>query len=117
MPASRRRLWLPSIITTLVTLYAPFSWLLWIDYPWTSYRFYWLKLWPLLPGFFPGAVLLHARVPDSVEFASWGLGTAVLIVALSYLGSRGPRRLLLSALIALAISIPSALSAYSLFRA
>jgi hypothetical protein len=116
-PTVTRRHWLIALALTLCCLYAPFGWLLWMDYPWNGYRLLWIRLWPLLPGFVPGTMLLHGHVPDPVEFASWGAATAGLIAALTYLGSRGPRRLVLSTAISLGIAIPSSFMAYALFRA
>ena len=41
----------------LACLYAPYAWVVLIRYPWSAYRRFWVKLWPVLPGFIPGAVV------------------------------------------------------------
>jgi len=96
-------------------LYAPFSWLLVIDYGWSPYRWGWLKMWPVLPGFLPGAIWLHGN--DELEFFAWGATTLSLLLGLSWLGTRGTVGLTAALLVALAVSIPSAYIAYALFRA
>jgi hypothetical protein len=96
-------------------LYAPFSWLLLIDYGWGDYRWQWLRLWPILPGFLPGAFFLHGN--DTLEFTAWAATTFVLLFGLSWLGTRGTVGLAVALVVALAISVPSAYIAYALFRA
>jgi hypothetical protein len=92
----------------------PFGWLL-LDYPWSAYRLHWLKLWPILPGFVPGAALFHPH--DALEFTTMGVTTLVLLAGLTWLGSRGRYWLALAAGIALLVSVPSAWFAYAAFRA
>lgn len=106
-----------SLAVVLLGLYTPFGWLLLIDYPWTSYRLLWLKLWPLLPGFLPAAWLLHARVSDSLEFKTMGVTSFVLITGLTWLGSYGRWRLAAAFAFALLVSAPTAMMTYAAFRA
>jgi hypothetical protein len=35
----------------LLVIYAPYCWLIFMDYPWDSYRWQWMRMWPVLPGF------------------------------------------------------------------
>ena len=55
-----------------------------------------------------------ARLPDA-EFITMGVTTFVLLVSLTWLGSRGWKRLVAAAVIALLISIPSSMVAHSLY--
>lgn len=103
----------------LLCVYLPYSWLLWIDYPWNDYRWTWLAMSPLMPGLVP-AVWVNAVTRLNSEYLTFPLAvllTVIWIVALTLLGMRRRRYLIVAALIALVISIPCALGAYSLFRA
>ena len=63
-------------------LEAPFAWLLWIDYPTSSYKTFWLIHWPALPGF--PAILVARRfgASESVQWLSMALLAATLFVTL-----------------------------------
>ena len=109
-----------TLAVVALCLYAPFSWLLLIDYPWRGgYRIFWLKLWPILPGFLagflPGPLLFHRHLP--YEFHTMGVTTLILLAGLTWLGFSGQRRLATVAGLALLTSIPSAIIAYGVFRA
>ncbi len=97
----------------LVCVYAPYSWLLWIDYPWNEYRLTWLAQWPLLPGLVPG--LLISSGVGIMVFA--GMFTVAFVVALVLFGTRSRPALVMAALIAIGISIPFALLTYRFFLA
>ena len=99
---------------TLLCLHGPFSWLLTISYPWDSYRMTWLMLWPILPGLWAG-LPFHPRA--FVEFPMMALATLALVGSLTYISTKGAVGRIASALIGLAISVPTAMLAYSLFRA
>lgn len=109
-----RRKILMSLGITLLCLHGPFSWLLVISYPWNSYRLTWLMLWPILPGLFAG-LPFHPRSP--VEFSVMGFATLAVVVFLTYIGTKGIFGRIASAVIALAISVPTAMLSYTLFRA
>jgi hypothetical protein len=96
-------------------LYAPFAWLLVIDYGWGEYRLFWLNLWPIMPGFLVGMYLFHPH--DVAEFTTMGATTVVLLLGLTWLGSGSRWRLLAAATIALAVSVPQAFMAHAVFRA
>jgi hypothetical protein len=101
-----RRRWFISLAVMACVLYAPFSWLLWIEYPWSAYHWLWFRMWPILPGL-PSTILLRSlgmRWPDWVEMIVMGLLTALLLLILTWLGSRGRWWLIITALIALALS-------------
>lgn len=103
-----------AFVVAAFCLYAPFSWLL--LYPhWNGYWWTWMKLWPILPGFVPGALLFHPH--DLPEFLTMGVVTVALLASLTWLGSGGGWRLVAAALISLAVSIPSAILAHGAFVA
>jgi hypothetical protein len=108
----RRRVWV-SLTIVATCLYVPFAWLVLEENHWSDYRLFWLKLWAVLPGFIPGALLFHPH--DAAEFTAMGVTTLLLLVGLTWLGSRGWKCLLAAALIALLISIPSSMSAHSAY--
>lgn len=104
-----------SLAVVAICLYAPFSWLLFAENNWSDYLLMWLKLWPILPGFIPGAYLFHPH--DLPEFITMGVVTAALLVLLTWLGAGGRGRLFVAASLALCVSIPSAFFAYAAFVA
>ncbi len=110
---SRVRRRLGSLGIVLLCLYAPFSWLLFIDYPRSAYRWYWLAMWPVLPGFLAG-VKFHSSEP--LELTVMGLATAVAIGLLTYVGTLGVWGRVASIVLALAISVPTAMMSYLVFR-
>ena len=46
-----------ALIVTHLGLFLPSAWPVLIDHPWDSYRWTWVRLWPILPGFLPGALV------------------------------------------------------------
>ena len=105
-----------SLAVMLVCLYPPYGWLLVTDYPWGPYRWQWLKSWPVLPGLLPGGVLFRGS-STAIKYTAMGVFTAVLLVGLTWLGSRSRRLLLIVALIVLALSALNSWGAYHVFRA
>lgn len=102
-----------SLAVVAACLYLPFSWLLVTENNWSDYRLSWLKLWPILPGILPGAFLFHPH--DIAEFTTMGVTTLLLLVGLTWLGSRAWKHLVAAAVIALLISIPSSMAAHSAY--
>src|SRR5690606_29121263 len=49
--------WMVSVLVMALAIYAPFSWLILIDYPWNDYRWQWVIRWPALPMLMPAALL------------------------------------------------------------
>ena len=81
------------ILLVLVCLYAPYAWLVLIDYPWDSYRWLWIKMWLVLPG-----ILVHFSqtihlLPDWSGFIIMGAVTCG-IVALSTVQAARSKRFL-----------------------
>lgn len=65
------RLALPRLLLVLLAVYLPYAWLLWIDYPWNSYRWSWIKIWPLLPGIVGSAFLGRGFVGFTLTGLFW----------------------------------------------
>ena len=110
-----RRLAALSLVHAALCLYLPFAWLVLIDYPWTSYRVSWLLLWPILPGFLPGAYFFHPHGPS--EFTTMGIATALLLGIGAWIHRQGRIGVVVTTLLLLLISVPSAMLAYAAFRA
>jgi hypothetical protein len=105
-----------AFLVAWLSLYAPFAWLLVINYPWPGgYRLFWLRLWPILPGFVPGAWLFHPN--DRLEFLTMAIVTGLLLCGLTWLGTRGRTGLVAAAVLGLLVSVPSSFLAYAAFRA
>jgi hypothetical protein len=104
--------WGGFLSSILVSLYAPFAWLLCLDYPWNGYRWFWTKLWPLLPGFIPG-MLVHPHQPD--EFVVMGLATIGILLVAVCTGRRSRIAFAFGLLSCLLWSLLNSLSAYHAF--
>jgi hypothetical protein len=76
------------IALVLVCLYAPYAWLVLIDYPWNCYRWLWIKLWLVLPGIL---VLLSRTIhllPDWMGFLIMGAVICVIVAVSTVLAVR-----------------------------
>lgn len=104
-----------SLRQVALCLYLPFSWVVLIDCPWSDCQSHWVRLWPVLPGLVPGALLFHPQ--DVAEFTTMGLTTVVLLIGLTWLGTRGRYGLIAATMIALIVSVPSAIIGYALYLA
>lgn len=116
---ARRRRWLHSAAVIAFAMYAPFSWVLWIDEPWNSQRWLWIRIWPILPGISPTALInsaAHVRMSDGVMFLLMGAITLAALLQFSWLGSRGKRWLVITATIVFALSCCNAWVGYQLYR-
>lgn len=69
--------------------------------------FGWALLWPILPGFGPGAFLAHPH--DRAIFVVAALTTIGLLAGLTWLGSAGGWRLGFAIALAFLVSIPTAM--------
>jgi hypothetical protein len=81
----RSRHWAVPYFVTLACLYLPFLWVLW-DYPWDSYRWTWVKLWPVLPGLVAG-MFVHPN--DLAMVRASAVTAALLVTVFTKLGSTG----------------------------
>lgn len=101
----------PAIIAAL---YLPQIWFFLIDYPWSSYRLYWLKFLPGLPLFFPCFLLTH-RFSDLVSMILPAVCVAAEMAGLFWLSRKAFLAFWLALAAACALSIFSALGAHSVF--
>jgi len=97
-----------------ICLYAPFAWVLLIDYPWNGYQWMWVKMLPVLPGFLIG-IAFHPH--DAAMFVAMGVATLAMLVAGTLLGRRGRLALCIVASVAFAVSAASSFFADVAFRA
>ena len=108
---------LPRVAMALACLYAPYSWLLLIDSPWDSYRWHWIKMWPVLPGLLVHSIQAVHRQPDGLGYLAMG-GVTALIIAPIILSSRRSRRAaLVASVVVVLLSGANAWIAYQLFLA
>lgn len=116
---AQRRRWLVSLMVMAFALYAPFGWLLWGDIWSDSQHQLWLALWPILPGL-PATILLRhfmqPQWPQWAEMVAMGVFTALLLLLFTWLGTRGKRWLIITAIIVFALSCYNGWVGYMLFR-
>ena len=100
----------------LFCLYAPYAWILFVDYRWNDYRLFWLAAWPVLPGLVVG---LFVRGSTPVTMAAMGAFTGAVVYATWLIVRLGRRRrwiVIAVATVVLALSILNAWFAYLVFR-
>jgi hypothetical protein len=115
---ARRRRRVTALAVMACAMYAPFSWLLWIDYPWSGYHWLWLRMGPILPGL-PATILLRIfgwRMPESIEMLCMVAFTALALLLFTWLGSRSRRWLIVTAIVVFALSCYNGWVGYILFR-
>src|SRR5687767_7585534 len=78
-------------ILALFCLYAPYSWLVLMDGPWNAYRWYWIRMWPLLPGLLVHAIPSVHRQPDGVGFLAMAAAASLIFAVTVLLARRGGR--------------------------
>jgi hypothetical protein len=108
----RPRPWAVPYLVTLACLYLPFAWVLG-DYPWDSYRWHWVKLWPVLPGLVAG-LFVHRN--DSAMTLVLGATSVLLVLLFTTLGTSGRKALVVANGLALVGSGLESWLAYQLFR-
>lgn len=110
----KRSRWAVPYGVTLACVYLPYAWLVLIDYPWNSYRWTWVMLWPILPGLLAG-IFFHPN--DAVEFFVDGVVALALVLLFTRLGAIGRRSLVVASGVALLLEAVASFVAYQLFRA
>lgn len=119
------RRWLRSALVMLPCIYVPYLWIFLIDHPWDSYRAFWAMRFPVMPAFVPTFLLRALLQPfvdihpmrDGVQLAVFALITALIVLTSLWLGSRGRRSLIVTAVVVLLLSIACAFGAHGLFWA
>lgn len=105
--------WCTALVVVLLCMYAPFCWLFIFDYPWSPYRWHWIRMAPVLPGFLAA---LPMPPTDAARIAAMSATTIGLIGVNTYFASRGRWQLAAAATLVLAISTVSSWGAYAAFR-
>ena len=103
------------MLLVLVCLYAPYAWLVLIDYPWDSYRWLWIKMWLVLPG-----ILVHLSqtihlLPDWMGFLIMGAVTCGIVVLSTVLAARSKRSAIIVSIIVGLLSCANSWISYRLF--
>jgi hypothetical protein len=91
-----------SCLVTLVCLYSPYLWLVLMDGSWDQYRWFWIQLWPVMPGFILALVTGHHD--ETTIAAVLAPGALFLIALFTWLGSLGRPALIASGVAALIVS-------------
>ena len=105
---ARRRKWLVAALVMFVVMYAPYCWLLFMDYPWSDYRWSWIMMWPGLPVLVPahamGRWLSFAELNSPAGVVLLDALGIVLWLMLTWIASRGRKRLIVIAVVVLLLS-------------
>ena len=106
---------LPRVALALACLYAPYAWLVLIDHPWDSYRWHWIKMWPVLPG-----ILVHASqtihlLPDWIGYLIMGAVTCGIVALVTILAARGSRAAIIVSIVVGLLSSANSWISYQLF--
>lgn len=115
----RRKRWVRSMLLVAVIMYAPHAWLLFIDYPWSEHRWFWLTLWPLLPGL-PWVLVerfaIGWRLPEWLGLVVMGAFAGGQLLLLSWLASRGRKWMIAIAIVLIPLSIWLGIVSHALFQ-
>ena len=95
------------LLCTLLALYGPFGWILWLPGPWDAKRLLWLKSWPALPGFLVQSLDVFEGRPVWFSYACMGFFTALALFGFFRMGRQSRNWL------AGAVFLAAALSGYS----
>ena len=74
------------LLCTLLALYGPFGWILWLPGPWDATRLLWLKSWPALPGFLVQSLDVFEGRPVWFSYACMGFVTALALIGFFRMG-------------------------------
>ena len=103
------------ILLVLVCLYAPYAWLVLIDYPWDSYRWHWIKMWLVLPGILVHLIQAIHLLPDWMGFLIMGAVTCGIVALSTVLAARSKRSAIIVSIIVGLLSCANSWIAYRLF--
>jgi hypothetical protein len=84
--------WAVPYLTTIACLYLPFAWVLG-NYPWDTYRWHWIMLWPVLPGLVAG-MFVHPN--DHAMMQLSGATTVLLALVFTIFGALGRKALVVA---------------------
>jgi hypothetical protein len=103
------------MLLVLACLYAPYSWLVLIDYPWDGYRWLWIKMWLVLPGIL---VLVNQTIhllPDWIGFLLMGTVTCGIVALITILAARSRRSAIIVSIVVGLLSCGNSWISYLLF--
>ena len=100
---------------TVACLYLPYAWLLKDGPPWRDYRWYWIKMWPILPGL-TGGLVLHPHVSEPVLRVAMGAMAAAVVGLFLYLAARSRWWVPIPTFVALALSIFNSWIAWGVYH-
>lgn len=112
---NRVRRGLLTFAAVFIALYAPFAWLLYLDFTTNNYHFQWLCLWPVLPGLVAG-LPFKAWYDDPGLIVASGAATLLCLALLTLVGTRYRSGLVIAVVVASVISIPTSFLSWWLFR-
>lgn len=116
-PGARADRPMPRVALALACLYAPYAWLLLLDGPWDSYRWHWVRMWPILPGLLAHAIPAVHRLADGLGYVVMAMATSLVFALVVSLARRGRRTAILVSVVVAAFSVANAWIAYRLFLA
>jgi hypothetical protein len=103
------------ILLVLVCLYAPYAWLVLIDYPWDSYRWLWIKMWLVLPGILVHLIQAIHLLPDWMGFLIMGAVTCGIVALSTVLAARSKKSAIITSIIVGLLSCANSWITYKLF--
>src|SRR5271166_617486 len=106
---------LARILLVLGCLYAPYGWLVLIDYPWNSYRWQWIKMWLVLPGILVLVSQTIHLLPDWIGFLIMGAVSCGIVVLSTVLAARSKRSAIIVSIVVGLLSCENSWISYRLF--
>ena len=103
------------ILLALVCLYAPYAWLVLIDYPWDSYRWLWIKMWLVLPGILVHLIQAIHMLLDWMGFLIMGAVTCGIVFKITLSAARGWQSAVIVSVLAALLSAANSWIAYRMF--
>ena len=104
------------VVLMLTCLYVPYAWLLLIPDPWDSYRWQWIRMWPILPGLLVMLVPSIHDLPHGIGFFMMGLATSALAAPITIVAARSKWPAIVVAIVVGLLSCANSWISYELFR-
>lgn len=110
--------WIRAAVGVSIAVYAPQSWVVLMPGDWVGYRLAWIRMFPVLPGLFPAAIVRSFHVlDDTTMLVVAGISTALVLAIGVWLASRGPWWFAATTAVLLAVGIPVAFMLHALYSA
>jgi len=119
----RRASWWVALLSVLLAVYLPNTWVFWIDYPWGGgYRMHWVMMFPFLPSLLLLALgMQFIGAGNNIDGVTGQLLMGALVAVMVALGVLAGRRsrlwLLIFCVVMFVLQVFNALGCYELFRA